>query len=138
MKQKSSLLKALGIMLLFVLFATQARAQGITVTGTVNDNLGSCYRCIRSGKRNRQWFCITDLDGNFKLINVPSKGILVVSFVGYADTREIAVNNQTKTHYINLKEDAQQLDEAVVVVIDGYGDVSRDLTVLLVRPIWMT
>ena len=27
--------------------------------------------------------CITDLDGNFKLTNVPSKGILVVSFVGY-------------------------------------------------------
>ena len=35
MKQKSKLLKTLGIMLLFVLFATQANAQNITVTGTV-------------------------------------------------------------------------------------------------------
>ena len=60
--------------------------------------------------------CITDLDGNFKLTNVPSKGILVVSFVGY-QTQEIAVNNQTKLT-INLKEDAQQLDEVVVV---AYG-----------------
>ena len=40
MKQKSKLLKTLGIMLLFVLFATQANAQNITVTGTVSDNLG--------------------------------------------------------------------------------------------------
>lgn len=70
--------------------------------------------------------CITDLDGNFKLTNVPSKGILVVSFVGY-QTQEIAVNNQTKL-IINLKEDAQQLDEVVVVAV-GYGDVKRrDLT----------
>lgn len=40
MKQKSNLLKTLGIMLLSVLFATQANAQNITVTGTVTDNLG--------------------------------------------------------------------------------------------------
>lgn len=54
------------------------------------------------------------------------KGILVVSFVGY-QTQEIAVNNQTKLT-INLKEDAQQLDEVVVVAV-GYGDVKRrDLT----------
>ena len=35
MKQKSNLFKTLGIMLLFVLFATHANAQNITVTGTV-------------------------------------------------------------------------------------------------------
>ena len=125
MKQKSSLLKALSIMLLFVLFATQARAQGITVTGTVNDNLGPVIGAsvVVKGTVNG---CITDLDGNFKLTNVPSKGILVVSFVGY-QTQEIAVNNQTK-FTINLKEDAQQLDEVVVVAV-GYGDVKRrDLT----------
>ena len=33
MKQKSSFFKALGIMLLSVLFATQANAQNLTVTG---------------------------------------------------------------------------------------------------------
>lgn len=36
MKQKSSFFKALGIMLLSVLFATQANAQNLTVTGTYN------------------------------------------------------------------------------------------------------
>ena len=39
MKQKSSFFKALGIMLL-VLFATQANAQELTVSGTVNDDFG--------------------------------------------------------------------------------------------------
>ena len=38
MKQKSSFFKALGIMLLSVLFATQANAQNLTVTGTGGRN----------------------------------------------------------------------------------------------------
>ena len=40
MEKKSCFLKAFGIMLLCVLFATQANAQEITVTGTVTDNFG--------------------------------------------------------------------------------------------------
>lgn len=39
MKQKSSFFKALGIMLLSVLFATQANAQNLTVTGVVSVNV---------------------------------------------------------------------------------------------------
>lgn len=54
MKQKSNLFKTLGIMLLFVLFATQANAQNITVTGTVSDNLGPVIGASISG-RNQQW-----------------------------------------------------------------------------------
>lgn len=40
MEKKSCFLKAFGIMLLCVLFTTQANAQEITVTGTVTDNFG--------------------------------------------------------------------------------------------------
>ena len=39
-----------------------------------------------AGERDDARFCcrtITDLDGNFMLSNVPSKGILVVSYIGY-------------------------------------------------------
>ena len=125
MKQKSNFLKALGIMLLSVLFATQANAQNITVTGTVNDNLGSVIGAsvVVKGTSNG---CITDLDGKFTLSNVPSKGTLVISFVGY-QTQEIPVNGK-KTFNIEIKEDAQQLQEVVVVAV-GYGDVKRrDLT----------
>ena len=54
MKQKSSFFKALGIMLLSVLFATQANAQNLTVTGTVTDNLAYIIHSgFISGYQNR-------------------------------------------------------------------------------------
>ena len=69
---------------------------------------------------------ITTLDGSFKLDNVKSSDILQFSFVGYK-TQEIKVGNQ-KTFNVTLQEDAQALDEVVVVAV-GYGDVKRrDLT----------
>lgn len=57
----------------------------------------------------------TDLDGRFSL-KVPSKGTLVVSYVGYK-SQEIALKGQS-TLDIHLDVDAGSLDELVVV---GYG-----------------
>ena len=97
----------------------------MTVTGTVNDNFGPVIGASVFVKGTNNG-CITDLDGNFTLSNVPSKAVLVVSFIGY-QTQEIPVNNQKK-FTVNLTEDAQQLQEVVVVAV-GYGDVRRkDLT----------
>ena len=124
MEQKSSFFKALGIMLL-VLFATQANAQELTVSGTVNDDFGPIIGAsvLVKGTSNGS---ITDMNGEFTLSGVPAKGTLVISFIGY-QTQEIQVNNQQKLS-INLKEDSQQLQEVVVVAV-GYGDVRRkDLT----------
>ena len=56
---------------------------------------------------------ITDIDGNYT-ITVSGKKNLVISFIGYT-TQVISDLNQKR---IVLKEDAQQLDEVVVV---GYG-----------------
>lgn len=58
---------------------------------------------------------ITDIDGNFEL-NVPSKGVLEISFIGYK-TQQIALG---RDNYLNivLEEDSKTLDEVVVV---GYG-----------------
>lgn len=61
MKQKSNLFKTLGIMLLFVLFATQANAQNITVTGTVSDNLGPVIGASIQVEGTSNG-CITDID----------------------------------------------------------------------------
>lgn len=58
---------------------------------------------------------ITDMDGNFSL-EAPVGATLVVSYVGYSN-QEIKVGNQ-KNLSIALKEDAEALDELVVV---GYG-----------------
>lgn len=115
MKQKSCFLKALSIMLLSVLFATQAQAQEITVTGTVTDNFGPVIGAsvLVEGTTNG---CITDLNGKFSLANVPSNGTLVFSYIGY-QTQKIAVNGKTSIS-IKLAEDTQLLQEVVVV---GYG-----------------
>lgn len=82
MKQKSNLFKTLGIMLLFVLFATQANAQNITVTGTVSDNLGPVIGASIQVEGTSNG-CITDIDGNYTLPNVPSNATLVFSYIGY-------------------------------------------------------
>ena len=57
---------------------------------------------------------ITDIDGNFLLPN--ASGTLVISYIGYK-TQEISLKGQ-KILKIVLKEDAEVLDEVVVV---GYG-----------------
>lgn len=61
----------------------------------------------------------TDFDGNFT-IEVPEDATLVVSYIGYAK-QEIPVNGQT-TINVTMQEDANQLDEVVLV---GYGTQSR-------------
>ena len=115
MEKKSCFLKAFGIMLLCVLFATQANAQEITVTGTVTDNFGPVIGAsvVVDGTSNG---CITDLDGKFSLTNVPSNGTLTFSYIGY-QTQKIAVNGKSSIN-VKLAEDTQLLQEVVVV---GYG-----------------
>ena len=115
MKQKSNLFKTLGIMLLFVLFATQANAQNITVTGTVSDNLGPVIGASIQVEGTSNG-CITDIDGNYTLPNVPSNATLVFSYIGY-QTQKIAVAGKTHIN-VTLSEDSQLLQEVVVV---GYG-----------------
>lgn len=53
-----------------------------------------------------------------------SKSVLIFTFIGYSK-QEIVVGNQAKIN-VQLKEDAQNLDEVVVV---GYGTAKKsDLT----------
>lgn len=114
-KQKSNLWKALGTMLLMALFAMQAKAQQITVTGTVTDNLGPVIG-VSIQVEGTTTGCITDIDGNYNLPNVPTNGTLIFSYIGY-QTQKIAVNGQTVIN-VKLAEDSQLLQEVVVV---GYG-----------------
>lgn len=115
MKQKSNLLKTLGIMLFFALSAIGANAQNITVAGTVSDNLGPVIGASIQveGAANG---CITDIDGNYSLPNVPSNATLVFSYIGY-QTQKVAVAGKSRID-VKLIEDSQLLQEVVVV---GYG-----------------
>lgn len=63
---------------------------------------------------------VTDINGNFTINNVPEKGILKVSYVGYKTS---TVNYQGMSNpKIVLKEDQQTLNDVVVV---GYGTVKK-------------
>tara|TARA_R110001583_G_scaffold142294_1_gene294565 strand:+ start:1870 stop:4782 length:2913 start_codon:yes stop_codon:yes gene_type:complete len=66
----------------------------------------------------------TDFDGNYSLDNVKSGDVLVFSYIGFT-TVEITFENNTTINVV-LKEDAQALDEVVVI---GYGSTKKeDLT----------
>lgn len=61
----------------------------------------------------------TDLEGRF-VLEAPDSGVLVISYVGYR-THEVAIAGRTNLT-ISLVQDAQQLEELVVV---GYGVQKR-------------
>src|SRR5690606_27383868 len=58
----------------------------------------------------------TDMDGRFELQNVEEDAVLVLSYIGY-QLQEVDVEGRTEI-YVRMAEDAQTLDELVVV---GYG-----------------
>lgn len=117
------LCKPLGLLFILCLFPLWAMAQNVTVKGVVKDASGESIpgaNVLQVGSTNGT---ITDFDGNFT-IKVPANASLKISFVGYVD-KVVAVKGQTKMEII-LKEDAQALEEVVVV---GYGQMKRsDLT----------
>ena len=98
-------------------------AQDITVSGTITDSdgipLGGASVVEVGTTKGTQ----TDFDGNYS-ISVASEGELQFSYIGFTP-QTVPVNGQN-TIDIVLKEDAQSLDEVVVV---GYGTAKkRDIT----------
>ena len=107
----------LGALLCFSMVEAQE------VTGVVSDSNGPLpgASVVVKGTTNGTQ---TDFDGNYSLSNVDSNATLVFSYIGFA-TQEIAVNGQT-TINVTLQEDAQALDEVVII---GYGTTTvKDAT----------
>jgi len=98
------------------------------VTGTVADVSGEPVvgaNVVEKGTTNG---IMTDLDGRFALDVAGSNSVLQISFIGYV-TEEITVGSSS-SFSVMLKEDAQLIDEVVVI---GYGTVRKsDLTGSLV------
>lgn len=101
---------------LFTALTIGAYAQNKTVSGTVVDTNGDPIigaSVLVKGTANGT---ITDINGNFKISNVPSNGKVQVSFIGY-QTLESSVSGKSDLKLV-LIEDTKLLDEVVVV---GYG-----------------
>lgn len=108
-----------GIAMLLCLIPLYAFSQSVVIRGIVKDARGETVIGASVVEKGTTHGTITDLDGNFEL-QVDSKSILVVSFVGFK-TQEIPVNGKTSFNII-LKEDTEVLDEVVVI---GYGTARK-------------
>lgn len=101
-----------------------AFAQGRSLSGTVTDDAGEPVigaNVLVVGTTNG---VITDINGNFKLQDVPDNAKIRISFIGFI-TQVVTAGNQNNIRVI-LTDDSKALDEVVVI---GYGTVKRrDLT----------
>lgn len=102
--------------LLFVMlfFATATILGQTKITGTVVDNTNTPLpgaSILEKGTRNGTQ---TDFDGKFTLQTKSNSGTLVISYVGFTK-KEVAFSSITSNVSIKLQEDANALDEIVVV-----------------------
>lgn len=104
-----------------LLFSIITMAQDVTVKGTINDESGLPVPGATILIKGTSKATASDFDGKFQ-INVPSNGILTISFVGYNTVQE-AVNGRTQIE-IRLKPESQNLNEVVVV---GYGTQKKSV-----------
>lgn len=103
------------------MFLFAAQAQNVDVTGNVKASSdGMPLPGVNILVKNTSNGTVTDFDGNFAISDVPINSILVLSYVGY-QTKEITITSEAPLS-IALDEDAQSLDEVVVI---GYGKQKR-------------
>lgn len=104
--------------LFFVLcgiFSTVAYAQGgLNYSGTVIGEDGYELIGVTVAVKGTSMGVITDLDGKFRLTNVPPKSTVVFSFVGF-ESKEVKVTESKERETIVLKQSISSLDEVVVV-----------------------
>ena len=117
MKSISSLkITWLSIVAMLMFVVLPISAQNVTVKGTVLDSNGEpIIGANVTVVGNKSLGTITDFDGNFNL-SAPATSTLEISFVGYV-TKRVKLTGKT-SYQINMQEDAETLDEVVVV---GYG-----------------
>lgn len=93
---------------------TIMQQQNLKVSGVVTDEAGEPLIGVSVLVRGTTLGNITDLNGRFSL-DVPEGSILEISYIGY---KTQSIKAQREPMNIVLKEDAQKLDEVVVV---GFG-----------------
>lgn len=111
--------------LLFLTFVAPVSlfAQEVSVSGVVTSDddqpLPGVYVLVKGTSNGG----VTDADGKY-VINAPSNGVLVFSFIGMRNN-EVSINGRSTINVV-MESDIEQLDEIVVV---GYGTQKKgDLT----------
>jgi TonB-linked SusC/RagA family outer membrane protein len=113
-----------AFLLFLFLFSISIFAQQKTVRGLVTAEDGVPLLGVSVVQKGTSNGTVTDFDGNYQIALKSGTKILVFSYVGFLSVEQ-SVGNQT-TINVSLKEDAQKLDEVVVV---GYGSQRKsDIT----------
>ncbi len=102
--------------LLFCILAQFAKAQGVVISGVVNDDFGPVVMCNvteRDGNNRIVSAAQTDMMGNFSMKIKNPKNKLVITYVG-CKTKTIVIGDQT-TFDITLEPESTALNEVVVV-----------------------
>lgn len=92
-----------------------------TVNGRILDALGEPIIGANVLVKGTVNGVITDVDGNFTLHNVVVGDVIQISYIGYL-TKEVKVTDNLTELKVSLREDAQALEEVVVV---GYGSEKK-------------
>lgn len=97
-----------------------SRSKNGNITGIVRDHAGEPVIGASIQIKGTTLGTITDYNGQFSLNDVPADGVLTVSYIGF-NTEDIPVNHQ-KNLQIVMRENAEQLEEVVVV---AYGTAKK-------------
>ncbi len=110
-------MKSKILFLTLFLIASITFSQTVDVKGVVSDNSNIPLPGVNVIVKNTAKGASTDFDGNYTLNEVPINSTLVFSYIGF-ETKEVAVTSSSETINVTLLEDAESLDEVVVI---GYG-----------------
>ena len=114
-------MKHIALLLLLALFSTTAlmgQENGTQkITGYIVDSSGNPIAGATVKIKDSTTATISDGNGQFSLTTPATEATLIASFLGYRNY-ETTVSPTTTTLKIALEEDAQQLDDVVVI---GYG-----------------
>lgn len=105
-------------------FSLGVYAQSVPLRGKVTDVGGEPMIGVTIRVQGTATGTITDVDGNFNLLNIPENATLEVSYVGMR-MQTIAVKGRTFITIV-MEEDAGILEEVVVV---GYGVQKKETVV---------
>jgi len=119
----SNLMKGICFIVLYT-FSLSMFAQNITVRGIVSDAAGEPLIGVTLQVEGETTGTVTDLDGRFVLLNVPSSATLLVTYVGM-QPQSIPLNGRT-TLTITMTEDTEMLEEVIVV---GFGQQKKESVV---------
>jgi TonB-linked SusC/RagA family outer membrane protein len=124
MKRKiANLFKGLCLTLMCII-PLSVNAQNITLTGTVEDAAGIPLIGVTIQVEGESIGTVTDLDGRFTLLNVPSNSTILVTYVGM-QTQRIALNGRSSLT-VTLTEDTELLEEVIIV---GFGQQKKESVV---------